>query len=359
MSAVPLLSVKGLSCGYNHQMAVAELSFDIAETELCCLLGPSGCGKSTLLRAIAGFVSPLSGHIELRGRQIASPTRQMPPEKRRIGLVFQDYALFPHMTAADNIGFTLHRETAGKRRHFVSELLELVQLSAADGDRFPHELSGGEQQRIALARGLAQNPALLLLDEPFSNLDSHLRTTLNRALKDWLQKRSIAALLVTHDQEEGFAFADRMGVLYAGRRQQWDTPYNLYHRPANRFTASFVGQGSFLSGQLDSNRAIVTALGSFPAPADLRAAAGEFVDVLIPTRRYHLCGKETNADPLSHRTTGFFRRSDFVHSATDGRHLASPSLMPSHRDLAVGEEIGIRTDLKHLITFPKTADAGH
>ena len=358
MSAVPLLSVKALSCGYNHQMAVAELSFDIAETELCCLLGPSGCGKSTLLRAIAGFVPPLSGHIELRGRLIASPTRQMPPEKRRIGLVFQDYALFPHMTAADNIGFTLHRETAGKRRHFVSELLELVQLSDADGDRFPHELSGGEQQRIALARGLAQNPALLLLDEPFSNLDSHLRTTLNRALKDWLQKRSIAALLVTHDQEEGFAFADRMGVLYAGRRQQWDTPYNLYHRPANRFTASFVGQGSFLSGQLDSNRAIVTALGSFPAPAGLRAAAGEFVDVLI--RPDDIIYAERKQTPIHCRIEQRVFSGDrilYTLRLADGTYL--PSLMPSHRDLAVGEEIGIRTDLKHLIAFPKTADTGH
>src|SRR5687767_740317 len=238
-----LLEVRELSHAYGNHQVVAGLTFSLARGAIGCLLGPSGCGKTTVLRCIAGFEAVQAGEIRLAGRLVSGPGVMVTPEKRRIGMVFQDYALFPHLTVAANIAFGLHSDP--KRAARVRELSDLVGLSAVL-DKYPHEISGGQQQRVALARALATRPELLLLDEPFSNLDVDLRERLSLEVRDIIKASGATAVLVTHDQQEAFAMADEIGILHEGRIQQWDSPYNLYHRPANRFVADFVGQGVFL-----------------------------------------------------------------------------------------------------------------
>ncbi|MDO8789122.1 MAG: ABC transporter ATP-binding protein, partial [Sulfuritalea sp.] len=223
---MPILDVDHVSHAYGQQAVVRDLSFDLAQGEIACLLGSSGCGKTTMLRLIAGFEMPSAGSIRLNGVTIASEKTQVPAEARRIGMVFQDYALFPHLSIADNIGFGLGKESAPARRRRIDEMLELIGL-AQHGERYPHELSGGQQQRVALARALAPQPHLLLLDEPFSNLDVELRERLSLEVRDILKRAGMAAILVTHDQNEAFAVSDMVGIMREGRIEQWDTPYNL------------------------------------------------------------------------------------------------------------------------------------
>ena len=250
-----LLEVDRVSHAYGKQAVVRELSFDLAQGEIACLLGASGCGKTTMLRLIAGFEAPSAGSIRLNGVTIAGERINMPAEARRIGMVFQDYALFPHLSIADNIGFGLHEKSAPARRQRIEELLDLIGL-ANRGGRYPHELSGGQQQRVALARALAPQPHLLLLDEPFSNLDVELRERLSLEIREILKRAGMAAILVTHDQNEAFVMADMVGIMREGRIEQWDTPYNLYHRPATRHVADFIGQGVFLPGEVLSRQIV-------------------------------------------------------------------------------------------------------
>ncbi len=220
----------------------------MAEGEILALLGPSGCGKTTTLRLIAGLESPDAGTITLRGQVVAGPGRAVPPEERGIGIVFQDYALFPHLTVADNVGFGAG--AGGATGAASSTVLDLVGLGGF-GPRYPHELSGGQQQRVALARALAPAPALMLLDEPFSNLDADLRAQMRDEVERILRTSGTTAVFVTHDQEEAFTLADRVGVLQAGRIEQLAPPQELYHRPATRFVAAFVGAADFLPGTGD------------------------------------------------------------------------------------------------------------
>src|SRR5687767_2963747 len=240
-----LLEVENLRHAYGEQEVVRALSFSITRGAIGCLLGPSGCGKTTVLRCIAGFESVQEGEIRLAGRLVSGPGVMLPPEKRRIGMVFQDYALFPHLSVAGNIAFGLHAAADDERTARVQELATLVGLSSALA-KYPHGISGGQQQRVALARALAPRPELLLLDEPFSNLDVDLRERLSLEVREIIKASGATAVLVTHDQQEAFAMADEIGVLHEGRIQQWAPAYELYHRPANRFVADFVGQGVFL-----------------------------------------------------------------------------------------------------------------
>ena len=242
-----LLNLHNVSCGFGGQAVVQDLDLHLNAGDIACLLGPSGCGKTTSLRAIAGFEPLLAGEISLAGEVISRPGFTLPPEQRRIGMVFQDYALFPHLSVAQNVAFGIRQHPQSRR--ITAELLELVNLSEL-GKRYPHELSGGQQQRVALARALAPEPRMLLLDEPFSNLDGELRRRLSKEVRDILKARGTSAILVTHDQEEAFAVSDHVGVFQNGRLQQWDTPYNLYHEPLTPFVASFIGQGYFIRGQL-------------------------------------------------------------------------------------------------------------
>ncbi|WP_411832613.1 ABC transporter ATP-binding protein [Pseudoxanthomonas mexicana] len=221
---------------------VEGLSLRLEEGQLGCLLGASGCGKTTVLRAIAGFEPVQGGLIRLQGRDVAVAGLHVPPERRRVGMMFQDYALFPHLDVAGNVGFGLRALPRRERAARVGAMLALVGLQAS-ASAYPHELSGGQQQRVALARALAPRPALLLLDEPFSNLDIHTRERLARELRDLLRQAGATALMVTHDQAEAFAMADRIGVMDAGRLLQWDTARALYQRPAAPQVAGFIGRG--------------------------------------------------------------------------------------------------------------------
>ena len=274
---VPLIELQELSRRFPGAQAVNRLSLVVEEAEVLALLGPSGCGKTTVLRLIAGFEVPDGGRIRLRGRLIAGDGVMVPPEERGVGLVFQDYALFPHLTVADNIAFGLADWDRAERRRRVQVVLDLVGLGAVAG-RHPHELSGGQQQRIAVARALAPAPAILLLDEPFSNLDTDLRVQMRDDIGRILRETQTTTIFVTHDQEEAFAIADRVGVLNRGSLEQVDTPERIYHAPASPFVARFVGAADFVPGTVTA-AGVRTELGIFPRPVD--GSVGAAVEVMI------------------------------------------------------------------------------
>ncbi len=258
-----LIELREVVRSYSTKPVLGPLSLAINKGEIVVVVGPSGSGKTTLLRLIAGFERPDQGSVVIDGRPVADGAQWVEPEARGVGMVFQDYALFPHLTVAENIAFGLPRREMGRMR----ELLQLVGL-AEMAYRYPHELSGGEQQRVALARSLATNPKVLLLDEPFSNLDADLRPKMRAELKLLLQRLNCTTIFVTHDQEEAFELADRVAVLNAGRLEQLDAPEQLYRDPASRFVAEFIGQADFLSGRVRGN-CIETELGCFDLPAPL------------------------------------------------------------------------------------------
>ena len=239
-----ILQLKEVSLAYNNQRVVDDVSISLEEGEIACLLGPSGCGKTTLLRAIAGFKSLCGGTIDSAGETLSSLSVTVVPENRSIGMVFQDFALFPHLSVADNITFGVRHLSRKDKDQRLLELLKLIGLSGSEG-KYPHELSGGQQQRVALARAIAPKPQLLLLDEPFSSMDVELRAALTKEVRSILKHEKVTALMVTHDQHEAFSMADRIGVMNEGRLLQWDTAENLYHSPADVFVARFVGRGSF------------------------------------------------------------------------------------------------------------------
>lgn len=236
---------------------VDQLTFTVAHGTILALLGPSGCGKTTTLRLLAGFEKPDDGQIKIAGRVVSEGRFNLPPEDRRVGMVFQDYAIFPHLTVAQNVAFGLKRGQAARER--TAEMLDLVGLKGTD-EQMPHELSGGQQQRVALARALAPEPAVLLLDEPFSNLDTSLRTQVRREVRDLLKFSQATAIFVTHDQEEALYIGDQVAVMNQGKLEQIGTPEKVFHRPQTRFVADFVGQTDFLSGSV-TDQGVETMLG--------------------------------------------------------------------------------------------------
>ena len=338
-----LLEVENLRHAYGEQEVVRGLSFSLARGAIGCLLGPSGCGKTTVLRCIAGFEGIREGEIRLAGKVVSGPGVMLPPERRRIGMVFQDYALFPHLSVAGNIAFGLHAAPAAERAARVQELAKLVGLSAAL-DKFPHEISGGQQQRVARARARAPRPELLLLDEPFSNLDVDLRERLSLEVRDIIKASGATAILVTHDQQEAFAMADEIGVLHLGRIQQWDAPYNLYHRPANRFVADFVGQGVFLPARALDGHQLQIELGTLQGDAH----GLQRLEVLLrPDDVVHDDAAPTQAEVV-HKA---FRGAEILYTLrlASGRKVLA--LVPSHHNHALGEKIGIRLDVDHVVAF--------
>ncbi len=354
-----MLTLEHVAQAYGRKQVLNNLAFHLEPGEIGCLLGPSGCGKTTALRFIAGFETLQSGRILLGGEEVAAPSRALPPEQRRLGLVFQDYALFPHLTVVANIGFGLGRLSRTERAHRVGEMLRLVGLTP-EARRYPHQLSGGQQQRVALARALAPKPRLLLLDEPFSNLDVELREKLSLEVRDILKHEGITALLVTHDQHEAFAIADQVGVMNDGVIQQWGTPYALYHQPANRFVADFIGQGVLMPGTVMSTHEVKIELGLLARvkPAHdqdiglLSFGLGAQVEVLIrPDDIIH-----DDASPLLAKVERrAFRGAEYLYALRLPSGARVFTLVPSHHDHAIGEKIGIRLDVDHLVVFPKPA----
>jgi iron(III) transport system ATP-binding protein len=351
-----LLEVVKIRQSYGKQIVVSNLSLKLNKGVIGCLLGPSGCGKTTALRCIAGFEPVVAGEILLNGTKVSSLGFSLRPEQRHIGMVFQDYALFPHLTVTSNISFGLYHMSNTERSKRVIEMLETVGLTDV-ANNYPHELSGGQQQRVALARALAPRPDLLLLDEPFSNLDVNLRERLSLEVRDILKNQGTTAILVTHDQKEAFAIADEIGVMQHGEIMQWDTAYNLYHRPSSRFVANFVGQGVFLSGRVLDSCHVEIELGileidiSHQRISDKVPGKGCDVDVLVrPDDIVHDDGSSLKAQVL-HKA---FRGADILYTLRLPGGSTALSLVPSRHNHAIGENIGIKLEADHVVAFSQT-----
>lgn len=343
------LELQGIFYAYKNQPVVRNLSLRLQQGDIGCLLGPSGCGKTTVLRAIAGFENIMAGNIALAGETVSTKDYTLPPEKRRIGMVFQDHALFPHLNVAHNIAFGIRNQNKIEREEKVDTLLKMVGLPNAH-HKFPHELSGGQQQRVALARALAPCPSLLLLDEPFSSLDVDLRERIGQEVREILKTQGTTALLVTHDQFEAFAIADKIGVMNEGEIQQWDSAYNLYHRPINRFVANFVGEGVLMPGVVLNQTQVDTELGAIVGEIPLECKAGCLIDVLLrPDDILHDDASNMQAEV----TKKAFRGADILYTLRLPSGREALSLVPSHHNHAYGEKIGIRLAVDHVVTFKK------
>ena len=379
------LDISHLSVQYasRSRPAVDDISFGLRAGEIGVLIGPSGCGKTTLLRAVAGLERAKAGSICLEQQLVSSAQVHVPAEKRRIGMVFQDYALFPHLDVAHNVAFGLAHLKPKERQERVAQVLELVGLEQAH-KHYAHELSGGQQQRVALARALAPQPRLLLLDEPFSNLDVDLRERLAHEVRGILKAAGATALMVTHDQLEAFAVGDRIGVMNEGRLHQWDEAYALYHRPATRFVADFIGHGVFVPARIeqqDQTLVVHTALGELHdsqqcplpntacwiAPQPCTKTADDPTPCPLTTAFADgLCDVLLRADDIVHDDDAplkaqivrkAFRGSEFLYTLqlADGQTVMAH--VPSHHDHAIGEWIGIRVAVDHVVTFAREAPA--
>ncbi|MDJ0956377.1 MAG: ABC transporter ATP-binding protein [Arenicellales bacterium] len=344
-----LLEVKSIECQYDTRVAVTELSFAASRGSFTCLLGPSGCGKTTVLRAIAGFHPLTAGEIWIDGRLVSKPSVSVAPEKRRVGMVFQESALFPHLTVYDNVGFGIKKLEPEQRKQNIQRLLQRIGL-ADMAQRYPHELSGGQQQRVALARALAPNPDLILMDEPFSNLDIETRERLGYEVRDIFKEQGTTCVLVTHDQNDAFALCDRVGVMREGRLLQWDTPYRLYHEPCTRFVADFIGEGVFLPGRLLDSRAVETGLGVIRSERSYNGDVGDILDVLIRPDDIIF---DQDSDLTATIVRKAFKGPEILYTlrVDDGNQVLS--LFPSHADYQLGESVSIRLQADHLVAFPR------
>ena len=352
--AASVLELRQVSCSYETgRPAVQDISFAAKEGEILCLLGPSGCGKTTILRAIAGFEPVRSGKIFLSGQLVSAPEAMTPTENRRIGMVFQEYALFPHLRVQDNIAFGLSQLTRSLRAAQVQEMLRLTGLEGF-GRRYPHELSGGQQQRVALARALVQNPVVLLLDEPFSNLDPDMAGRMRQELHDLLRRTKTTTILVTHDHDEAFAMADRIAVLNQGRLEQFDTPEMMYHMPATPFVADFVGQADFIPGTV-SQGMVQTELGEFPDT--LECQDGAAVVVMIRPDDIHLVpteGTRARARVLSRQ----FRGSENLYTVSLPSGQIVHSSQGSTSVYQAGTTVELRVLATHTVLFRQDKSAG-
>ncbi len=327
------IRLRGISKSFGPVTAVREVTLDIERGELMAVLGPSGCGKTTLLRLIAGFEAPDAGCVNVGDEVVPGPARQVPPETRRVGMVLQDYALFPHLTVEANVGFGLARRSRDEREALTRRTLELVGLQHKTRCH-PYELSGGERQRVALARALAPEPQLVLLDEPFSSLDASLRAGLRREVELILRDAEATALLVTHDQEEALSLADRLAVMREGRIVQVGVPEEVYGRPASRWAAQFVGEVNVLAGVARAG-AVETELGRF----DLRAPADGTVHVAVRPEQFELSARhDGNAEVVARE----FRGHDVLYRL---RHEGGRTVLvqlPSLELYEVGDRVFVR-----------------
>ncbi len=327
--------------------AVDDLSLAVARGQILALLGPSGCGKTTTLRLIAGFEPPDAGRITIAGRTVADARAgaHVEPEARGVGIVFQDYALFPHLTVGENVAFGLPRSGRDARGERVGQILDLVGLAELVG-RYPHELSGGQQQRVAVARALAPAPAVILLDEPFSNLDADLRAQMRDEVEKILRSTGTTAIFVTHDQEEAFTIADQVGVLDCGRLEQLGPPEAIYHHPATPFVAEFVGAADFLPGIVTS-QGIVTEIGVF-GNVEAREA-GEKVRVMIRPDDVTFVPDPRGEAVILRRS---FRGSENLYSLGLPSGHRVHSSQPSSAAFATGTRVRPEAHVLHVVTFP-------
>ncbi len=344
-----VLEVNNISKSYDRQAVVKNLSLSLQKGTLGCILGPSGCGKTTILRIIAGFEGIDAGEIRINQTIVSGRHILVPTEQRRIGMVFQDYALFPHLSIKDNVAFGLRNINGEKKEKRTDELLQLVRLADA-AQKFPHEISGGQQQRVALARALAPEPELLLLDEPFSNLDVTLREQLSTEVREILKEQATTALMVTHNQYEAFAVGDEIGVIQDGQLVQWDTGHNLYHRPANNWVADFVGDGVLLPGRVIDDRRVQTGLGILEGQFKYPCQNGCPADVLIrPEDIIHDDASRFKAKILKKH----FRGANILYTLQLPSGDVVLALVPSTCQHDVGQSIGIIPRVDDIILFER------
>jgi iron(III) transport system ATP-binding protein len=362
MATSPYFSVQDLIVGYDDTIIVNGLSLELKQGEIGCFLGYSGCGKTTALRAIAGLEQSRDGIVFLNNQCLTNKTDRnsyaVAPAKRGMGMVFQDYALFGHLSVAKNIAFGLNKWSAADKKARVAEMLELVELSE-HADKRPNELSGGQQQRVALARALAPKPKLLLLDEPFSNLDVVLRESLAMNVRDILKRTNTTAILVTHDQNEAFALADKVGVMHKGKLVQWATPSQLYHEPISPFVAEFVGEGAMIDGIIKEGH-VETALGDiyrrmeiydesgYPQYCEYDYPNGTPIKVLVRPDDIIHDDESTQTALVVGRV---FRGANYLYrlQLDDGQTVLS--LVASHHNHEIGSQIGILPILEHVVVF--------
>jgi iron(III) transport system ATP-binding protein len=343
----PVLELRHVTCAYEAgRPAISNISLTAQEGDIVCLLGPSGCGKTTTLRAIAGFESITAGEVYLQGQLVSSPSMLVPTEQRRIGMVFQEYALFPHLRVADNVAFGLRHLPTDQRTDQINTMLAMVGLTGFER-RYPHELSGGQQQRVALARALAQKPVMLLLDEPFSNLDPDMTGKMREDLLQLLRHTNTTALLVTHDHDEAFAMADRIAVLNHGRLEQLDVPEAIYHTPATPFVADFVGQADFIPGVVEQGT-VLTELGIFPHEQEYGTGA-KVVIMIRPDDIHVVPSDQAKATILARQ----FRGSENLYTITlpSGRIVHSSASSTSI--YAVGTPVELSVIATHTVLFPQ------
>ncbi len=357
------LEISQLDVRYPGREApsVRGVTLGLRAGDIGVLIGPSGCGKTTLLRAVAGLEPVSAGRIHVAKRVVSEAGHTEAAERRRIGMVFQDYALFPHMSVGRNVAFGLQSLAKAERAQRVREVLALVGLEGA-AERYPHELSGGQQQRVALARALAPQPDLLLLDEPFSNLDVDLRERLAQEVRNILKAAKATALLVTHDQLEAFAIGDVIGVMHEGQLHQWDDAYSLYHRPATRFVADFIGHGVFtpatlreVDGQLVVDTPVGTLTDVAECPLPCAYCEGQ-CDVLL---RADDIVHDDAAPVKAEIVRKAFRGSEFLYTLRLQSGHTVMAHVPSHHDHTVGEWIGIRAEVDHVVTFNRACPVQH
>ena len=342
-----MLSLENLSLAYGGRNVVADATISLDHGEIGCLLGPSGCGKSTLLRGIAGFERPAGGTVSMDGRVLSATSTMVEPEDRHIGMVFQDFALFPHLDVARNIAFGLRGASRTERNRRVEELLALFGLSGYE-KRMPHSLSGGEQQRVALARAMAPKPKMLLMDEAFSSLDVELRLSIVPEVRNILKHERMSAILVTHDQSEAFALADRVGVMNEGRIHQWDGPHALYHRPATKFVAQFIGEGELIQATAIDKTKLRSALGIHDVHPNHNIEPGHRVDILVrPDDILHDHASEFFGEILQISFRG--SHYQYLMQLENGQNVYC--LAASYHKHKTGDRIGLVPKLESLVVF--------
>lgn len=327
---------------FDKTCAVYSASFTLPAGEFMALLGPSGCGKTTILRMIAGLEKPDQGEIYLDGHLVADENTFVPPNRRRIGMVFQDYALFPHMTVEKNIAYGLPRSSNQKKT--VENMLKLVGLEGLK-NRYPRELSGGQQQRVALARALAPQPQTLLLDEPFSNLDTALRVQVREEVRKIIKEAGVSTILVTHDQDEAMSMADTIGIMLRGTIEQIGTPRTLYENPKSLAIANFLGETNHLPGEAQGDK-VLTTLGELPLQVPIQGN----VEVLLRPTDLHLSQNGHGTPAVVSHTTYYGHRQTIWVKLADDTSLKVTS--EAHEDYKAGDQVKIL--VRHaVVAFPR------